>query len=139
MTQRTPVVRALLIQSVVELRDCLQPYLEPLVAQCVFAGAEYDSALQWILAEELELIYGLFDRRHEPVRRDPPYHQIYCQLRNSLPMDLSRYVSHYVAAPRIYYEQNWIDLELRGPDLHLFYYRNPYDPPVISNYPTSRR
>lgn len=133
--RKTPVVRATLIQSISELMTCWFPYLYPLVEKYAYEGAEYEDALKWIIAEELEIIYGLFDERHQPVRRSPPYHDIYCELRPALPLELSRYISYYVQAPRIYHEHNTVRLDLQGQDLYLYYFRSPYDPIDIRNYP----
>lgn len=120
-------VRATLIQCISELQAYLRPPLEGLVAQHAFEGAVLEDALQWILAEELELIYGLFENRHQLRRQARPYNAIYSAVQQLLPVPLSRLVSHYVAAPRIYSDNNQIDLYLRGPDLFLHYYRHPYE------------
>lgn len=134
--RRTPVVRARLIQSIVELQDVLRDPLHWILERYGHPAVTYEDVLTWILAEEIELIYLLFDNQHQVRRHRDPYCSIYQDLRQSFEhVTLSRYVSHYVAAPLIYSDNNSIDLRIEGPDLVLDYYRNPYEPPEIVSYP----
>lgn len=130
-----PSVRATLTQDIVELQNALRPFLNRVLENYCSPAVTYESTLTWILAEEIESIHWLFDQHHQLVRHQDPYIGIYRELRSSLPIDLSCYVSHYVAVPRLYADHNLIDLRIEGLDLHLDYYRDPYAPmPQIVKY-----
>lgn len=120
-------VRATLIQCISELVAYLQPHLQPLVEKYAAQGAVYEDALQFVIAEELDLVYMLFDHHHSRHRRCTPYVHIYYELRSSLPLELSVVFSHYVSAPRVYNDSE-IQIRLLRTDLYIGYVRNPLQP-----------
>jgi hypothetical protein len=115
--------RATLIQDIYEYKEILRPYLDPLMEPYTTHGISEESTLHWILAEELELIYGLFDESHE--HNCFPYVQIHNQLSGLLPYPLSVLTANYVRAPKLYNPESFINLELVGRDLHIKYFAPP--------------
>lgn len=136
-------IRATLIQSISELQAVLHPHLmvaleqtdQPgLVYQAPYERAQlYEQAFEWILAEELELIYGLFDERHQYNRHNPVLGTIYQLVREAVEIPLSTLVSHLVSAP-IVYDNNIVQLRVLAMDLYIVYSRDPYYLPGIRNY-----
>jgi hypothetical protein len=127
-------IRATLIQNTTEFQAYLKPYLDSVMEPYASSGVAYEDALEWIVAEELELIYMLFDRKHQMRRRSNPYQWIYASLQTILPVPLSVCVSYYIAAPRLY-EDLEVVIGFQGPDLHIQYFREAYAvAPVIYNY-----
>lgn len=124
-------IRATLIQNTSEFQTYLSPYLNRVMENYATTGVVYEDALEWIVAEELELIHLLFDRKHQHRRRALPYLTIYWDLKAILPIDLSACVSYYLAAPRLYGDLE-IKISFVGPDLYLKYHSDPYEAePVI--------
>jgi len=51
--------RAVLIQDIKEYTNILKPYINEVLHECSYTGIDFETMLEWIIAEELELIYGL--------------------------------------------------------------------------------
>jgi len=111
------------------LRAYLEPYLDPVLEIYASEGVIAEEALQYLISEELELIHGLFDNRHGWRRGQPPYADVYYELRTRLPVSLSGLVNHHIAAPRVYGDNNTIDIVIQGNDLLIGYYRDPAPEP----------
>lgn len=126
-------IRATLIQSISELQAALHPHLNSALEQFGKEGVTYEDALEWILSEELELIYGLFDERHQGRRGHRVYGEIYQIVRAAVEIPLSTLVSHLVSAP-ILYDNNLIQLRVLAMDLYIVYSRDPYYLPEVRNY-----
>ena len=120
--------RATLIQNIGDFYHVLRPYAEPIFETYASSGFDEEDFWLWIIAEELELVYGLFDRHHQTRHEQDPHRMIHSALNSSLPHSLSRYTSHYIRAPKIYGESNLIELETWGIDLYIDYYQPPGQP-----------
>lgn len=123
MWKNRPRRRALLIQSIHEFLVLIEEPFESIVQ--LFGnepGFCPQQALRWIVCEELELCYGLFDTNHK--HNAHPYSGVH----NRLDMlmgewgGLSRVFCQYIKAPQIYDDNNDIEVVLRGWDLYLTYY-----------------
>jgi hypothetical protein len=113
------VKRATLIQDVADLFDVVNPCLKLILSYYAVHRISHQDAMRWILCEEIALMYGLYDNKH--VRNQPPYRYIYDYLNAMLPFPVSIYIRQYVAAPKIYPDDNTIDVSLHGRDLYIRY------------------
>ena len=120
--------RATLIQNIGDWYAILQPHAQPIFELYASEGLSEESIWEWIIAEELELVYGLFDGHHQDHRARDPHRLIHNALDAALPFALSRYTSHYIKAPKVYGDENEISIELLGIDLYIDYYRSPFQP-----------
>jgi hypothetical protein len=75
--------------------------------------------LKWIICEELELVYGLFDATH--IHNHPDFQSIHNDLATRL--DLSRWFAAMVAVPEPPTNDNTVEVSLIGNDLTLTYTR----------------
>lgn len=73
--------------------------------------------LKWIICEELELIYGLFDSTH--IHNHPDFQSAHNDL--STRLDLSRWFVTMVAVPQLLTNDNTVEVSLIGNDLTLTY------------------
>lgn len=124
--------RATLIQDLQEYIAYLTPYLEPILENYAHRGIDLDAALQWIIREEIELIYLLCDPQH--LHNHPTYSRIHNELDRSLPgsLSLSMVTSEYIKVPMIYNEYE-IQVRVQERDLYIFYYSSP--PPFVQYVP----
>lgn len=129
------LIRATLIQSLEEFWAALEPYLMPLVSQYQASGATTEDALRYVIAEELELVYLLFDVDHQSQRGRSPYAEIYAQLRSVMPGELSRVFTQWIVAPQIYAGELQVTLRIAGFDLYLMYWHSQQTAPIIAHYP----
>lgn len=108
--------RSILIQSIGEYLGIIKPFVFSLLRN---TNGNKSDAIKWIISEELELIYGLFEINHE--HNHPLYSKIHNQLDSKLPSSLSRITARYIQAPRIY-DNVSITVEITNIDLIIFYY-----------------
>ena len=112
--------RAVLIQYIGEYLEYIKPYLNCiLITEYHKQKFNIDEIIKWIICEELELVYGLFTHGHE--HNKEPYLYIHNRLMRDLPINLSRFTTNYIKAPKLY---NNIDIrvELNKFDLSIIYY-----------------
>ena len=121
--------KATLIQDIqdylVLLREHITPYFHPYQ----LTGFTEESAIEWIIAEEIELMYQLFDTNHR--HNAEPYKAIHAQL--SSVMDLSGFTANYIKAP-ILYTDNIIEVSIHSSDLHIMYFRDPFKENLIRSF-----
>ena len=116
--------RATLIQYIREYLAVIRPPLNSIM--CNHYGTfifDEKKAIQWILAEELELIYHLFDKNNE--HNKYPFNVFHSELNTHLPIPLSVLTSFHIKAPIIYNDNNTIEIGLTEFDLFIKYYSNP--------------
>jgi hypothetical protein len=111
------VGRAILIQDIQEFIHYIKPYFEPILEAY---PADEEDIVKWIIAEEIEMTYNLFDINHIHNRR--PHINVRDYLDTSLPTGLSKVFSWYIKAPRIYSDHNEIEIVMRGRDLYIQYF-----------------
>jgi len=115
------VHRATLIQCITEYLGIIKPPLYHVLWKYYPTLKINESELiKWIIAEELELIYGLFDRTHQ--HNHIPYGLIHNKLSLSMNVSLSVITAWYIKAPQVYEDNNTIDLKLTELDLFISYY-----------------
>ncbi len=78
-------------------------------------------ALEWLIREEIEVLYGLETFGHRPGA--DPMRQIHHHLDRALPMSLSVLTGHYIKAPRLYSGNPFVQVDLKNlSDLYIQYY-----------------
>lgn len=122
--------RATLIQDIQEYLGIILPYLRPLLEQYAYTGIDEESAVKWIICEELEITHCLFASGH--ISNQEPYLRIRDALRGLIPYDLSVITSCYIKVPRLY-EENEIEVTIQERDLYIKYYAEP--PPFVQYIP----
>lgn len=121
--------QATLIQDINEYLTLLEEYLTPLFEEHhALQGMSLEGVIQWIIEEELDIIYMLYTKGH--AHGLWPYHMFHAELDRRMRLSLSTYTGHYIRAPRLYDDSD-IKLYIRGRDLYIEYYCNPIMPPVI--------
>jgi len=113
--------RSILIQSIGEYLGLIKPYVINVVRSLhlpIHQKNIENNAIEWIIAEELELIYGIFVRGHE--HNSHIYSIIHNLTDRSMPISLSRVTARYIKAPQIYCEYE-VNLKLNSRDLILEY------------------
>jgi len=121
--------RATLIQDIREYLGILLPVLRPILEQYAYTGIDEESAIKWIITEELELIHCMCANNHI---RSNTYERIYSQLNSDLPQSLSILTNQYIRAPRLY-DESCIDIHLHERDLYIGYFSPP--PPFVQYEP----
>lgn len=117
-----PYRRATLIQDISELRAALDPVLEP-VSKRYLPYVVPELTLVWIIAEEIQRIYGISTQGH--FASLVPLPQIHADLRSQLPIPLDVLISHYVKAPNLYGDAEIDKIEIRlHRDLYMHYKTN---------------
>lgn len=111
--------QAILIQNIFEYIQYLRPYLYQELQSYIYTGITEEEALQWIIAEELELNFSLFTKHHP--HNQQPYAEIHNRLQVTMPIALSKLTTHYIEAPKLYGDNVAVTLTIRGGDLYLFY------------------
>lgn len=116
-----PHHRATLIQPISEYVALLQWHLEPILHAFISHGIGEEEVLAWIIAEELELVYGLFTQNHH--HNYYPYVAIHACLSGQV--SLSALTQIYIKAPKLYPDHNQIHLMMNQFDLIIEYYADP--------------
>jgi len=115
------VRKARLIQSINEYLAIINPVLQQIIAfQYPYEMVNKEEIIKWIIAEELELIYCLFDKQHQ--HNKYPHEFIHNQLTLALHVDLSIITSAYIKAPVLYLDYNTIEVKLICNDLYIDYF-----------------
>jgi hypothetical protein len=116
-----PPNRAILIQCIAEYVAYITPHLRQAITQIrpTFYNREKE-ILEWIIAEELELIYSLFVINHK--HDHEVYDLIHNKLNLILPRSLSVLTKEYIKAPIIYGDSNLISISITSLDLYIYYY-----------------
>lgn len=118
-------MKSILIQDISELIQYLSSDLFSILHQFRYGHllqVHSNKALEWIIAEEIELIYSLFSIKHE--HNNGVYLPIYNALNQVTKIPLSTIIGHYVKAPKIYNDHNQISIEIKHRDLYIEYYFN---------------
>jgi len=123
-----PTHRATLIQDLKEYHGILKPYLDPLLQTHAYPeGLVEEDILKWIIAEEVELIYGLFCKTH--MHNGMPHMLIHSTLRMLLPIPLSNLTKSYIKAPKLYNTENLVNIQVIGRDLYIYYFASDFNLP----------
>ena len=111
--------KAILIQDIQEYLLIVKEQLNKFLEQYASYGISEESVLQWIIDEELELIYGLSVNWHDS--KLYPQQKIHNQL--SSQFCLSVFTKHYIKMPNLYGDDCLgIEVTISGHDLHIAYY-----------------
>lgn len=120
------VKMATLLQDVSDLLDLFVPCLKVILAYYQQeTNITQEEVIRWVICEELAEVYGLFDPTHNSNSRVHRY--IYDYLSAMLPFPPGVYVAQYLAAPRIYPDDNTVQVILRGRDVFIRYYTRTGD------------
>jgi hypothetical protein len=125
--------RALLIQEIHDFLSVLKGATRAVASQLVFSGLSEERLIEWIVKEQIEQVYHLFSVNHDP--RDWRFARLHDQIRSQL--DLDYYTGQYIKVPQLYGDNCFIDLEIRGIDLYLWYYI--HNRPANTNYDYQRK
>ena len=125
--------RALLIQDLHDYLSVLRGAVRGIAGQVVLSGLTEDRVIEWIVKEQIEQIYHLFSVNHDP--RDWRYAKLYEQVRSSV--DLDYYAGQLIKVPQLYGDNVYVDLEIRGIDLYLWYF--PHNRIPNANYSYQRK
>jgi hypothetical protein len=120
--------RALLIQDSHDYLVILRHELGKLGDQITAEGLSEQSVLDWIVKESIERVYCLFTVNHDS--RCWMYRRIFDQVANEV--DLCKLIGQYIQVPKLFGDC-YIDLEIRGIDLYLWYFSH-YRTPATANY-----
>lgn len=112
--------KATLIQGIEEYLYYLKPHLHSFLELYARSGINEEDVILWIIEEEIELIYGLFTLNHTHSNR--PHTYVHQSLNASLHITLSRLTTCYIKAPRIYDDNNQIEIKIINNDLYITYY-----------------
>lgn len=123
---------ALLIQGVREYVGLITPIIKRVIISIAFetnivkhnlyvTDVFISEITKWIIEEEIELIYGLFDKSHQ--HNLFPHCLIHNRLNKELNNRLSRITAEYIKVPRIYRE-NTICLKVDDFDIYIYYYKD---------------
>jgi len=118
--------RATLIQEITEYHDIVYALLRQILPDHAYLGLSEEDCFKWIVREEIEEVYHLFDRQH--IHGHSSYSLIHNRVNAAAAQPLSRYTSHYIKAPRVFGENNIVHIDVVGPDLWIDYTRAVYQP-----------
>lgn len=96
------------------IQDCggflaeLEPQFSRVVQRYKEQGLTPQSFLRWIICEELEVVYGLFDMCH--AHAVASFERPFSELKFMLSFQLSQCFSHYIKAPKIYPDNNLVNV-----------------------------
>lgn len=124
--------RALLIQGIYDYQCMLYDALRSIAPQIVQMGLNENQLIEWILKQQLEDVYCLFPINHDS--HSWHYQQLHEQVKNQI--DLDRLTGQYIQVPKLYGDHCFIDLEIRGIDLYMWYYKHDQLP---ANYSYKRK
>lgn len=122
--------RALLIQDIQAFLYILQQAIKGSIEQITRDGLTEQGVIDWIMREQIERVYNLFTTNHDS--NDWKYACVYYQVRNRL--DLDHLTGQYVQVPKLYGDNCYIDLEVRGIDLFMWYYKHERVSAASYNY-----
>ncbi|MNU19653.1 hypothetical protein D3C71_78860 [compost metagenome] len=111
--------RATLIQEITEYRHLVVSLLTRVLPDYSYLGVSEEDCFEWIVREEIELVFGLFDPGH--IHNERPYSLIHNRVNAAAPVPLSRYTTHYLRAPALYGENNQVLIEVFHQDLWIDY------------------
>ncbi len=118
--------KATLIQDITDYRSIVWPALTQILSDYTHLGLSEQDCFEWIVREEIERVYHLFDRQHTHNRW--PYNLIHNRVDAALTYPLSRYTRHYLRAPVLYGENNLVLIEVVDRDLWIDYDYEQYKP-----------
>lgn len=122
--------RALLIQDVSEYLAILRPIVRSVIEQYTFFDINEQMVIDWIMKEELERTCHLLSVNHNPA--NPLFRRIYDQIRNMV--DLNLFTGWYVKTPNLYGDHCYVDVEIRGIDLFMWYFKQEQTFPANYSY-----
>lgn len=124
--------RALLIQGIYDYQCMMHNALNSLQGQILHMGLNEHRVVEWIVKQQLEDVFCLFPINHDI--QSWRYQQLYDQVRNQI--DLDRLTGQYIQVPKLYGDHCYVDLEIRGIDLYMWYYKHDQAP---ANYSYKRK
>lgn len=125
--------RALLVQGIHDYLCAMSEALRSVEAEAVSMGLTEYRVIEWIVKEQLERVYHLFPINHDS--GDWRLRKIYYQIGNQL--DLDRLTGECIQVPQLYGDHCFVDLEIRGIDLFMWYYK--HDQVAGANYSYRRK
>lgn len=108
--------KATLIQDIHDYLNIVRELYNPYLDAFIHTGIDEEYLITWIVSEELELIYGLFDTKH--MHNSWPAAQIHSLISS----DLSTLTARYIKAPNLY-DNNIVTITIRNDDLYISFYR----------------
>lgn len=115
-----PEHKALLVQNVRDFLLLIDPYLDQQMEAFIHTGINKEDVILWMIAEELECGYGLFSHNH--IHNRMPHTVIHSCLQSCMPVPFATIAAFYIKAPRIYADDNDIEIQLKGCDLYIKYF-----------------
>ena len=108
------------MQCIVDYSVIMLPYIRKAIRSLNLPfSLNEKEVLQWIIEEELELIYGIFTFGH--LHNQYPYERIHNLLELSVPAGLSRVTAAYIKGPKLYSTNN-VKVEITNFDLIMEYF-----------------
>lgn len=113
--------KALLIQDIIDYASIILPiiqhYIRYVQPECYIRSPE--AVLEWIIREEIERTYYLFDTRHQ--RHLYPYSAIAQYVKGQVPYDFSVLTGQYIKVPLLYGDNMHVEIWVKGRDLYISY------------------
>ncbi|BDD79529.1 hypothetical protein [Burkholderia phage FLC9] len=128
----TVTPQALLIQDANDFLTILRKAVRGIADEISDQGLTEEQVVEWIVKETVERVYYLLSTRHDS--RDWKYRRLYDRVRNMI--DLDHLTGLYIKVPQLYGEHCYIDLDVRGIDLYLWYFKQTH---WASNYSYERK
>jgi hypothetical protein len=125
--------RALLIQDMHDYLGLLRGAVKQISDQVFMSGLTEERLVEWIVKEQIEQVYHLFSVNHDS--RDWRFAMLFHQVRNLI--DLDYFTGQYIKVPTLYGDHCFIDLEIRGIDLYMWYF--PHTRLANTNYHYQRK
>ncbi len=111
--------KALLIQDISQFIELVKPYLDSALEAFVHeTELEFDSALQWIIEEELEQVYSISTKNHD--RFHHPHMAVRASVDDLSHASLSRIFAHHVGVPTLNNDYV-VDVDVSGRNLYMHY------------------
>lgn len=132
-----PVLTATLIQDLSEFRVLVDPLI---AAACEQAQPREpwhpgeEQVLLWLIREELEECYGLFDAYH--IHNEPCGLYARDYVRRQMPqyISLSQWLCFWIKAPKIYADYNQVAVSIKNQDLFIEYHSPNLNLPFNQDY-----
>lgn len=131
-SHKTKVRNALLIQNISEYLEIVDSEVEKIAKELGYKFRKYtyeelgecldkSDLIKWIICEELELIYGMFaiDHLHNHVVYEHFHNRL--TTRFSWHKNFSVFTAEYIKAPKLYDDNNVINVRITKLDLYIEY------------------
>ena len=137
MSKQHEGLKMVLIQDISDVVYILSEHLDDVLPTFIDHGVNHDEAVEWIIREEIERVYCLFDERHH--YKHEPYRTIYSLLKNNLRQYYERLIPAYIKVPRLMGDESNIHIEIRSNDLYIWYTKNKQGKHYASNWKVLQR